>query len=182
MGTYVCLRTAVRGTFGHREAHPSPEVMSVRRRLVPTVLLGLPIALALMAATGSTLCAQQTDSFRPDALPVHSESDIPRRATGSFLGSLSGFLAGALLTSTTTSVGPEEWSDVVIGGLIGSAVLAPVGAYLFDDEPGSLSASLAASAALTALTLASGAEGTVVLVVLPVGQLLTATLFGRGPG
>jgi hypothetical protein len=140
------------------------------------------MALALIATTGAPLRAQQTDPIRGPLPPSRLESDVPRRATGAFLGSLSGFLAGALLTNTTISPGPDEWSDLLIGGLIGSAVLAPVGAHVFDDEPGSLMASLAATAALTALTLATGAEGTTVLVVLPIGQLLTATLFGRGPG
>ena len=142
---------------------------------------GILLALALSAPTASALDAQEQPPVVGAAPAARLESDVGRRAAGALIGSLSGFLAGSLLANTTATPGPDDWAGVLVGGLIGSAILAPVGAHFFDDEPGSISAPLAATAALTAFALVSGAEGTTVLLVLPVGQILTATLFGRDP-
>ncbi len=113
--------------------------------------------------------------------PAPPTSDLPRRATGAFLGAFAGAFAGVMLAGPIAGI--PDWSlDNLYGAVVGSAALAPIGAHLFDDDPGSLLPPVMATAAFTALILARDEGPTELLVVLPIGQILTSALFGRGPG
>jgi len=131
----------------------------------------------ILIAMVSPLHAQERIVVPHPGEPAAPGSDVPRRATGAFVGVLGGAITGFILTYHAT-----RSYQAFYGAVIGAGALAPLGAHFFDDDPGSLLPPLLATAAFTAFMLTRDEWGTEFLVVLPIGQILASTLFGRGPG
>jgi len=134
------------------------------------------LALAFAFVVSAPVSAQQVRSER-------GESSTQARVVGALVGAMTSFVVGGVIGCKATS-GTDYAADVRgdgfwVGRWIGSAVLAPLTAHVFDGRRGSPWPGVAAGTAVTVEALATDSGPH--YLSLPVLQVLSGVVLGRAP-
>lgn len=153
----------------------------MRRRNWPAALAALAL---LPAATAAQSLALEPPPLRPTAQTGPTDPTA-RTALGATVGWVAGAGAGGLLGFALADSEYDDWVGAlgaVLGAAVGSTLGATVGAHWSNEKRGDAVATFLSTAAATGLLLVAADRSTadVPLVVIPVGQILTAVLVERG--
>lgn len=147
----------------------------MNRRILSAALA----AFAILPASTPALAAQVT--------PAGPDDPTLRTTAGATIGWVVGASAGGFLGHAITDDEYDDWVGAigaVVGAGVGGAVGAAFGAHSGNDGRGNTVMTLLSTTAATGLLLLAADRGApqVPLIVIPVGQILTAVLVERSTG